>query len=92
MLQPGHWLIWEDGRATVSSWWTLEQWLAEVPRFQSLSEAAGAVCEAVDSAVSRQLMGDVPVGLVPSGGVDSSIIAASAAHSGVRLRSYSVGF
>ena len=92
VLQPGHWLIWEDGRSTISSWWTLEKWLAEVPRFQSLSEAAGAVRQAVDSAVSRQLMGDVPVGLFLSGGVDSSIIAASAAHSGVRLRSYSVGF
>jgi len=91
-LQPGHWLILENGRCTIGSWWMLEDWLADAPRFRALPEAARAVREAVDSAVSRQLVGDVPIGLFLSGGVDSSIIAASAANSGVRLRSYTVGF
>lgn len=92
-LQPGHWLIWEDGRCAVTRWWALEEWLApRTPPPASLEAAAPAVREAIDEAVRRQLVGDVPIGLFLSGGVDSSIVAASAVHAGARPRCYSVGF
>ncbi len=51
--------------------------------------------EVLIDAVQRQLMGDVPVGVFLSGGLDSSVIAAIAAKvmegSGERLQTFAVG-
>jgi asparagine synthase (glutamine-hydrolysing) len=61
-----------------------------VPTFD---DAVLAIRGAVDQAVARQLVADVPVGIFLSGGVDSSAIAATAVrHSARKLSSYSVGF
>jgi asparagine synthase (glutamine-hydrolysing) len=92
-LEPGHRLVVEDGHAKVQPWWRIEDWLAQAPQLSDAGEAAVAVREAVDTAVARQLVSDVPVGIFLSGGVDSSSIAASAAVvSERRLASYAVGF
>src|SRR4051812_2797372 len=51
--------------------------------------------EVIVRAVERQMMGDVPVGVFLSGGLDSSIVAAIAARwcerHGTRLRTFAVG-
>jgi len=51
--------------------------------------------EALINAVERQLMGDVPVGVFLSGGLDSSLVAAIAARAlareGKRLQTFAVG-
>jgi asparagine synthase (glutamine-hydrolysing) len=92
-LPPGHRLIIEGGQTRVEPWWRIEDWLRSPAPRANRQEAAVAVREAVDAAVSRQLVSDVPVGIFLSGGIDSSSIAASAAlAAGRRLRSYSVGF
>jgi asparagine synthase (glutamine-hydrolysing) len=92
-LQPGYRLVLEDGKARMEPWWKIENWIARAQRKMSRHDAADAVRDAVDAAVARQLVSDVPVGLFLSGGVDSSSIAASAAiASGRRLTSFSVGF
>jgi asparagine synthase (glutamine-hydrolysing) len=46
----------------------------------------------LERAVSRQMVADVPVGLLLSGGVDSSIVTALAARSAPSLNTYTVGF
>ena len=92
-LEPGHQLIVEDGRSRVQPWFRIEDWLPESPPLLDEREAAAAVRDLVDSAVARQLVSDVPVGIFLSGGVDSSSIAASAVLASQRkLSSYSVGF
>jgi asparagine synthase (glutamine-hydrolysing) len=92
-LPPGHRLVVEAGRSRIESWWRIEEYLQEAVQGQSAQEAAVAVRDAVDAAVARQLVSDVPVGIFLSGGVDSSSIAVSAAAAaGRRLSSYSVGF
>jgi asparagine synthase (glutamine-hydrolysing) len=92
-LEPGCRLIIEDGQARLESWWRLEAWLGGAQRRTDGHDATLAVRDAVDAAVARQLVSDVPVGIFLSGGVDSSSIAASAALAGGRrLSSYSVAF
>lgn len=91
-LPPGHWLIVEGGRTRIEAWWRIEEWAAR-PAPRDPAAAAGAVREALDAAVARQLVADVPVGIFLSGGVDSSAIAASAMAVQDRpLASYAVGF
>jgi asparagine synthase (glutamine-hydrolysing) len=93
VLPPGHRLLLENGQLRVEAWWRIEEWLSHDPGVVEAGEAAIAVGQAVDTAVARQLVSDVPVGLFLSGGIDSSAIAVSAARTGGGpLSSYSVGF
>ena len=46
----------------------------------------------LEKSVRRQLIADVPVGLLLSGGVDSSLITALAARNGARPKTFTVGF
>jgi asparagine synthase (glutamine-hydrolysing) len=92
-LEPGWRLIAEDGQTRLERWWRIESWLANPLPERTPEETADALREAIDAAVTRQLMSDVPVGIFLSGGLDSSSIAASAAVAGGRrLSSFSVGF
>lgn len=62
-------------------------------RFQgSLAEAIEAYHQALAAAVRRQLLSDVPVGLLLSGGIDSALVAALAKEAGVLLPCFTVGF
>ena len=45
-----------------------------------------------DAAVAARLVADVPVGVFLSSGVDSSLVAASVAASGAKLKTFTVGF
>ena len=91
-IPAGHWMIVEGGRSRIEAWWHIEEWL-DRGTFSDPAEAADAVREALDAAVARQLVADVPVGIFLSGGVDSSAIAASAMAVQDRpLASYAVGF
>ena len=59
----------------------------------SLDEAAERVRELFTAAVRKRLMGDVPLGVLLSGGVDSSAVAAVIARdSPGRLRTFTMGF
>jgi len=77
-LLPGHWLIAEAGKTRIEPWFRIEEWLEQPAGAQRFEDAVPLVRDAIDSAVKRQLMADVPVGLFLSGGLDSSAIAAAA--------------
>lgn len=92
-IEPGHWLIIEDGKHRIEPWWRLEEWLDRPPIASNPRDAADQVRQALDFAVKRQLVADVPVGIFLSGGVDSSAIAAAAMHVQSRpLNSFSAAF
>ena len=46
----------------------------------------------LENSVGRQLVADVPVGILLSGGVDSSLITAMAARKSSRIQTFSIGF
>ena len=55
-------------------------------------EAGEEVARHLRSAVHRHLVSDVPLGILLSGGIDSSAITALAAERVSRLKTYSIGF
>jgi asparagine synthase (glutamine-hydrolysing) len=90
---PGHWLIVEGGEVRDQAWWRVEEWLNRAPAAADARDCTLQVRAALDAAVTRQLVADVPVGIFLSGGVDSSAIAASAmAVQSQPVASYAVGF
>ena len=60
---------------------------------ENLQYAASNILDLLDSSVKGQLVADVPVGILLSGGVDSSAIAALASrHTTQRLQTFSADF
>jgi len=92
-LAPGHWMrIDVDGRQTERPYWRLEATRPERPL--SDGEWLEALHDALRQAVKkRSEVADVPVGVLLSGGLDSSLLVALLAEVGVsNLHTFSVGF
>ncbi len=76
-LLPGHFLIYDRSRLKESPYWSL----VSQPHDESLDETIEKVRALFQDAVKRQLVADVPVCTLLSGGLDSSAITAIAALS-----------
>ncbi len=87
-LPPGSFLDWRDGKASVSSYWTLE---FRPDARMDLESAKGELDRLLRAAVKEHLVSDVPLGVWSSGGLDSSAILHYAAE-GVRLKTFSISF
>ncbi len=88
-LPPGHVLTMAPGRSP-----QIAPYVTSNPAsFEgSMAEAVDAYRTALSDAVRRQLISDVPVGVLLSGGIDSAIIAAMAREHSSDLRAFTVGF
>ncbi len=63
------------------------------PKNESSTEIKANVLDLLDSAVKRQMVADVPIGVLLSGGVDSSaIVALGAKYSNSKLDTYSLEY
>jgi asparagine synthase (glutamine-hydrolysing) len=92
-LPPAHRLrMTADGRQSLHRYWTLEARRPEAVR--SDGEWLERVHAALGTAVRRRMLAsDVPVGVLLSGGLDSSLIVALLAEQGQRdIRTFSIGF
>ncbi len=92
-LPPGHYLRFclRSGRSEVCRYWqlpTADKLDASVSEDELLLELE----RLLDDAVARQLVADVPVGVLLSGGVDSSIVTALAARHRPKVRTFSIAF
>jgi len=92
-ILPGCLLIWERGRVREESYWNLFEVLRQGAAHKSRAEDAAALRERLKDAVKRRLVADVPVGLLLSGGVDSSsLLALMAGLTDSPVRSYTACF
>ena len=82
-----------DGRRREESYWQLEVGPRAGDRALTEADWRAAVRDALGRAVDRRRVADVPVGVLLSGGLDSSLLVAILAGLGQQdLRTFSVGF
>jgi asparagine synthase (glutamine-hydrolysing) len=91
LLPAGTWMrVRADGHGTTRRYWdyafTEPDDRCPTPEYEEALDCA------LHQAVSRQLVGDVPVGTYLSGGMDSGTVTALAARQLTDIRSFTVGF
>jgi asparagine synthase (glutamine-hydrolysing) len=90
-LPAAHTLTLEDGRVEVERYWRLSYKTRQpVP---SVAEAADQLRELLADSVSMRLVSDVPLGVLLSGGIDSSLVTALAVRaSSETVKTFSISF
>ena len=92
-LEPGHFLIYGENGLTKQKYWDVTLARSELRPPMHWLDYSKQLYDQMHSIVQRELVSDVPVGVLLSGGVDSSIIAAlmTELYPG-RVKSFSIGF
>ncbi len=90
-LLPGHYLIYQNGLITTASYWDIPCSMTHEDRGEAFYRTR--VAELLAQSVKRQMIADVPVGALLSGGVDSSTVVGLMSRVSDRpIRTFSVGF
>jgi asparagine synthase (glutamine-hydrolysing) len=90
-LLPGHRLVVDPPNVRIEQYWTYPDHAAVLHRSQD--EWQEEFSALLDDAVRSQLMSDVPLGAMLSGGLDSSVVVAlMARHMSAPVKTFSVGF
>ncbi|MBM74616.1 MAG: asparagine synthase (glutamine-hydrolyzing) [Proteobacteria bacterium] len=87
-LPAGHFLRWSEGKTTVTPYIRPSNYRLH----HSNEEATRLYQVRLQEAVERQLLSDVPVGVLLSGGIDSALVASMAREAGRKLTGFTVGF
>ncbi|HVQ55695.1 MAG TPA: asparagine synthase (glutamine-hydrolyzing) [Pyrinomonadaceae bacterium] len=89
-LEPGHWLLWKDGKIETKRYWR--------PDFSkkikiSEREAIEETTRLLRESTRLRMISEVPLGAFLSGGVDSStVVALMAQESSQPVKTFSIGF
>ncbi len=89
-LAPGTRLVVRNGAVTVERWWRYRP--VPFEPMPTAEQAADQLLELYKQAVKRQLISDVPLGLLLSGGVDSALLLALMNLYGHEWKSFTIGF
>ncbi len=92
-LPAAHALVWEAGRTRTFRYWD-QTFHSEGPRkAPGIAAAARRVREALDTAVRRRLVADVPLGMFLSGGIDSTAVLGSMTRLGANpVKAFTIRF
>ena len=88
-LPPGHLLEVNRESINLSNWYKLSN---KVSNILDKREISSNLITLFDEAVYRRLVSDVPVGLLLSGGLDSSLILSSLANMEKKIPCFTLGF
>ncbi len=90
-LPAAHRLVWENGKVKTIRYWKLS--FQKNGKKPSVKEAAETLREKLSESVKMRMISDVPLGVLLSGGIDSSSIAAFAQqNSSEKIKTFSIGF
>lgn len=82
-----------SGECVSKEWWNVRYGGNDMDQQRSFEDWKAAVLDALRISVKRRMVSDVPVGVLLSGGLDSSLITGLLAEAGVPdLRTYTIGF
>jgi asparagine synthase (glutamine-hydrolysing) len=89
-LEPAHYLVIDLNKLDflVKKYWTLPSQEIKI----DIVSAASKIRELINESVKSQMISDVPLGFFLSGGIDSSIVVATATQYSKQLHTYSIGF
>ena len=92
-LKPGHWLMVEEhGAVRTAPYWDLPSGESQ-EEDRPFAEHVRNYRDLLEQAVESHLMSDVPLGVLLSGGLDSSVVAAMLQkRRGGSLKTFSVGY
>jgi asparagine synthase (glutamine-hydrolysing) len=91
-LEPGCSLVLEDGKLTVSRYWSVPQ-LPESTDPADVGRLQRRLVDTLSEAVSGCMLADVPVGAFLSGGIDSGIVVALMARQSAQpVKTFTIGF
>ena len=93
-LPAGHNLIFDFEQRTtrIEEYWRFELNPAEPTGTNIETDLSEEFLELLDRAVERRLIADVPLGVLLSGGIDSSAITAAACRIRTGIKTFSLGF
>ncbi|MBI5570016.1 MAG: asparagine synthase (glutamine-hydrolyzing) [Desulfomonile tiedjei] len=92
-LPPGHLLIWENGSLEIRQYWDLQLVQCENGNRKSETEYVLNLLETLKESVRKELIADVPTGVLLSGGIDSSAVACMMAQCiPGNVKSFSIAF
>lgn len=88
---PGHFITLEEsGKLTIEKWWDLKREIQNQPKITNPVEWFK---ETFEDSVKLRMVSDVPVGVLLSGGLDSSSILASLHHQNFKnIQTFNIGF
>jgi asparagine synthase (glutamine-hydrolysing) len=90
-LAPGHYLLIRDSKPVIQQYWDLH--FAEPSRNISERDAEAELLSLLTKTVELHMIADVPVGVLLSGGVDSTGVLSLAVHgTDKKVSSFTVGF
>jgi asparagine synthase (glutamine-hydrolysing) len=90
-LEPGHYMTVRNGRVIDREYWDLAFRVSN--HWTKIAEAVEALQELLSRTVKDHMISDVPVGVLLSGGVDSTgVLRYAAEHSEKPINTFTIGF
>ena len=89
-LAPGHYMLHRDGKTDIHEYWDLD--FSKPAGAITAREAEGQLLDLLSDAVHSHMIADVPVGVLLSGGVDSTAVLSFAAERAEQVSTFTVGF